>query len=345
MTNKNTSLMQSLTRKNIMDSVLLGVVTIGIVWAITSIVDSTMMIMSVVGLLIAYFIFYQISRNNLIKSVEKLVDNELKEFQKISVKVLQLSEKQRQLTKRYIEMLNEVVQTTKVYKNNALKSKEKTQGIAQKAQETFEESGRESRALDENIASMNNLKQKVQSIAELIIELTDYIKQIGSTVNIVENISEQTNMLALNAAVEAARAGDYGKGFAVVAGEIRKLADESKQATTKITTLVSEIEQTTSSTVMATEDGTREIEKSLRYTASISSNISSLVNKMKDLSININDVLTSAIEQQTITNEVLETVENMQKGISESINTLEENIENIRTFSEISTNIKDNIVN
>ena len=66
---------------------------------------------------------------------------------------------------------------------------------------------------------------------------------------------------------------------------------------------------------------------------------------MKDLSININDVLTSAIEQQTITNEVLETVENMQKGISESINTLEENIENIRTFSEISTNIKDNIVN
>lgn len=345
MTNKNTSLMQSLTRKNIMDSVLLGVVTIGIVWAITSIVDSTMMIMSVVGLLIAYFIFYQISRNNLIKSVEKLVDNELKEFQKISVKVLQLSEKQRQLTKRYIEMLNEVVQTTKVYKNNALKSKEKTQGIAQKAQETFEESGRESRALDENIASMNNLKQKVQSIAELIIELTDYIKQIGSTVNIVENISEQTNMLALNAAVEAARAGDYGKGFAVVAGEIRKLADESKQATTKITTLVSEIEQTTSSTVMATEDGTREIEKSLRYTASISSNISSLVNRMKDLSININDVLTSAIEQQTITNEVLETVENMQKGISESINTLEENIENIRTFSEISTNIKDNIVN
>lgn len=303
------------------------------------------MIISVVGLLIAYFILYQISRNNLIKSIDKLVDNELKEFQKISVRVLQLSEKQRQLTNRYTEMLNEVVQTTKLYKNSALKSKEKTQAIALKAQETFEDSGRESRSLEENISSMNNLKQKVQAIAELIIELTDYIKQIGSTVNIVENISEQTNMLALNAAVEAARAGEYGKGFAVVAGEIRKLADESKQATTKITTLVSEIEQTTSSTIMATEDGTREIEKSLRYTAGISTNISSLVNKIKELSININDILTHSIEQQTITNEVLETVENMQKGISESINTLEENIENIRTFSEISTNIKDNIVN
>lgn len=345
MAGKSVSLIQSLAKKNIIDSVILGIVTIGIVWAINKIEDSTVMIVSVVGLLIFYYILYQISRNNLIKSIDKLVDNELREFQKISVKVLQLSEKQRQLTNRYTEMLNEVVQTTKLYKNNALKSKEKTQSIAMKAQETYEDSGRESRALEDNISSMNNLKQKVQAIAELIIELTDYIKQIGSTVNIVENISEQTNMLALNAAVEAARAGDYGKGFAVVAGEIRKLADESKQATTKITTLVSEIEQTTSSTIMATEDGTREIENSLRYTSSISTNISSLVNKIKELSININDILTSSIEQQTISNEVLESVENMQKGISESINTLEENIENIRTFSEISTNIKDNIVN
>lgn len=345
MAGKSTSLIQSLAKKNIIDTSILVIVTLVIVWVINKEEDLTKMIVYVVGLLIAYFIFYQISRSNLMKTIDKLVDNELREFQKISVKVLQLSEKQRQLTKRYMEMLNDVVQTTKLYKNSALKSKEKTQAIALKAQETFEESGRESRSLEDNISSMNNLKQKVQAIAELIIELTDYIKQIGSTVNIVENISEQTNMLALNAAVEAARAGEYGKGFAVVAGEIRKLADESKQATTKITTLVSEIEQTTSSTIMATEDGTREIEKSLRYTAGISTNISSIVNKIKELSININDILTNSIEQQTITNEVLESVENMQKSISESINTLEENIENIRTFSEISTNIKDNIVN
>ena len=192
---------------------------------------------------------------------------------------------------------------------------------------------------------MQNLKHKVQVIAELIIELTDYIKQIGSTVNIVENISEQTNMLALNAAVEAARAGEYGKGFAVVAGEIRKLADESKQATNKITTLVSEIEQTTSSTIMATEDGAKEIENGVRNATNISDNISSLVNNIKELGMNVNDILTASVEQQSITNDVLEAVENMQKGISESINTLEENIENIRAFSEISTNIKDNIAN
>ena len=121
MAGKSTSLIQSLAKKNIIDTSILVVVTLCIVWVINKEEDLTKMIMYVVGLLIAYFIFYQISRSNLIKTIDKLVDNELKEFQKISVKVLQLSEKQRQLTKRYMEMLNDVVQTTKLYKNSALK--------------------------------------------------------------------------------------------------------------------------------------------------------------------------------------------------------------------------------
>ena len=343
MANKNSSLLNSLTKKNIKDTVILGIVTVIIVAIILFVVDTTMMIYSTVGVLLFYFIQYQVSRNELLKSMDKLIDNELKEFQNVSTKVLQLSEKQRQLTNKYIEMLNNVVQTAKLFKNSALKSKEKTQGIALKMQEAYEDTNRGSREMESNLDSLNNLKHKVQNIAELIIELADYIKQIGSTVNVVENISEQTNMLALNAAVEAARAGEYGKGFAVVAGEIRKLADESKQATNKITTLVSEIEQTTSATIMATEDGTKEMENSVRFASSINNNIVSIINKIKDLSININDILTNSIEEQTITNEVLETVDNMQKGISESVITLEENIENIRKFSEISLNIQDNI--
>ena len=345
MPGRDISLINRLARKNIKDTIILGIVTIAIVAIIIFVENKTIMILSAIATLLIYFAQYQISKNELLKSIDKLIDNELKEFQKISVRVLQLSEKQRQLTMKYTQMLSNVVQTTKQFKNTAIKTKEKTQNLALKVQETYDASDKEVQSVTDNISSMETLKHKVQVIAELIIELTEYIKQIGSTVNIAENISEQTNMLALNAAVEAARAGEYGKGFAVVAGEIRKLADESKQATNKITSLVAEIEQNTSSTIMATEDGAKEIDNSVKLAVYISDNISKIVNSIKDLNIELNDILTSSIEQQSITNDVLEVIDNMQKGISETINTLEENIENIRAFSEISVNIKDNIAN
>ena len=345
MAGRNISIIDNLSTKSLKDTIILLLVAATIVAIIVFVQDKRIMVASTLIAFTVYFILYQLTKNKILLSIDKLIDNELKEFQKISVKVLQLSEKQRQLTHKYTEMLNEVVQTTKVFKNSAIKTKEKTQSISSKVQETYDYSGREVKSINENIATMQNLKHKVQAIAELIIELTDYIKQIGSTVSIVENISEQTNMLALNAAVEAARAGEYGKGFAVVAGEIRKLADESKQATNKITTLVAEIEQTTSSTIMATEDGAKEIEVGVKYANEINSNMNALVSNIKELGIDLSDVLTSSIEQQSITNDVLDVIDNMQKSIAETINTLEENIENIRAFSEISTNIKDNIAN
>ena len=343
MAKRNISLIDRLSKKNILDTVILGVVTILMVAIILFVEDKTMMISFALIILFLYFTQYQFSRNELINSIDKLMDNELKDFQHTSVKVLQLSEKQRQLTLKYTEMLKELFQLTKIFKNNAVKTKEKTQEISSKIQATYDVSDQESKSLKENIASMQILKNKVQMIAELIIELTDYIKQIGSTVSIVENISEQTNMLALNAAVEAARAGEFGKGFAVVASEIRKLADESKQATNKITTLVSDIEQTTSSTIMVTEDGAREIEVGAKTVAVISENINTLVDKINQLSVDVNEILTASVEQQSITNDVIEIIDEMQKGISETVNTLEENIGNIREFSEISSNIKDNI--
>ena len=345
MRRKNTSLANKLAKKNIQDTIWLGLAILAIVGIIMLQLEQMTTLMWELLVLGLYYIFYQLSKNDLMNFIDKLIDNEFKEFQKISETVLQLSEKQRQITNNYIEMLEKVAQTTKAFKNNAIKTREKTQTLTMKMQETYEYTGKEVKSLNENIELMQTLKQKIQIIAELIIELTNYVKQIGTTVSIVENISEQTNMLALNAAVEAARAGEYGKGFAVVASEIRKLADESKQATAKITNLVVDIEQTTSSTIVATEDGAKQIETDVKYAEGINKDFNLLISNIKELSIDLNDILSSTTDQQTITDDVLEVIENMQNRITESIKTVEENIENIKVFSEISTNIQDNIAN
>ena len=146
-----------------------------------------------------------------------------------------------------------------------------TNQTRQKTDESLDFTNNEYGAVKTNIEKMFSIRHKIQTIAELILELSDFVQSISSTIGLVEDIAEQTNLLALNAAVEAARAGEHGKGFAVVASEIRKLADESKQATTKIISLINDIQQTANSTVLATEEGTKEIESGLEL-AKISKN-------------------------------------------------------------------------
>ncbi len=345
MTEKNINLSSKTAVKNVKDNVFFAIMVIAVIAIVILSENKITTIVWEFTVLVLYYIQSLFSKNELSDSIDKLINNEFKESQKISLKIIQLSEKQKQMTDRYMDMLQEVMQAAKIFKISASKSNDKTQLLNLKIKEAYDFSGKELKSLSENINSMQVLKQKVRVIAELIIELTDYVKQIGSMVSIVENISEQTNMLALNAAVEAARAGEYGKGFSVVASEIRKLADESKQATSKITTLVSEIEQTTSSTLSATEESAKEIEVDVKYAGDINSNFVALINQIKSINTELNDILNSSIEQQNITNDVLEVIETMQKSTSETLKTVEENIENMERFSEITSTITYNIAN
>ena len=89
--------------------------------------------------------------------------------------------------------------------------------------------------------SMKEIREDVEKTSDLIKSLEETSRQIGQISGTITSISEQTNMLALNAAIEAARAGENGRGFAVVSEEVRKLADESRQAAAQISDLVKEV--------------------------------------------------------------------------------------------------------
>ena len=179
-------------------------------------------------------------------------------------------------------------------------------------------SQKEHEAITSNADKMLVLRQKIQMIAELILELSEHTQQIGSTISVVDDIAEQTNMLALNAAVEAARAGEHGKGFAVVAGEIRKLADESKQAITKITSLTSNIQYTTNSTVMATEEGSKEIETVVKDINVVATNSEALHNLIKTV-LESFEALNQNAEKQNDIIERLNIIDEENKSISENL--------------------------
>jgi methyl-accepting chemotaxis protein len=191
---------------------------------------------------------------------------------------------------------------------------------------------------------MNTLKQKIEIIAELILELSEHTQQIGSIIGVVEDITEQTNMLALNAAVEAARAGEHGKGFAVVASEIRKLADESKQATAKISSQIHDIQQATNSTVMATEEGTKEIESGANLAHQIAASIDTLRNTVIETAQSVEGIVNAADNQSICTTEVSEVFSQLNKGMVESAGSIKNNLVTLNSLINLSKSLKETII-
>jgi methyl-accepting chemotaxis protein len=136
----------------------------------------------------------------------------------------------------------------------------RAQEVANTAQQTVQVSRSGQQAVQDTIESMGQIKERVEGIAENILALSEQTQLIGEIIATVNDIASQSNILALNASVEAARAGEHGKGFAVVAVEVRNLAEQSKQATAQVKSILSEIQKATNATVMATEEGTKQVD-------------------------------------------------------------------------------------
>ena len=106
---------------------------------------------------------------------------------------------------------------------------------------------------------MIEVSAKVDTIAQRILALSEQTQAIGEIITTVGDLADQSNLLAVNAAIEAAKAGEQGRGFAVVAQEVRNLADQSREATAQISSILGEIQRAANGAVLATEQGTRDV--------------------------------------------------------------------------------------
>lgn len=294
-------------------------------------------------LLIFYIVQYQITRKWIEKSIKQDVETQVSTTLNTTRAITDLSKKQKENIENYVQLAQTAINTTEELKEASEKTFQNAQQVASKVTLSLDFSEKEQASVKANIEKMITLRQKVQIIAELILELSEYTQQIGETIEVVEDIAEQTNMLALNAAVEAARAGENGKGFSVVAGEIRKLADDSKQATTKITSLIKDIQQATNSTVIATEEGSKEIETGVELADNINKNIESLINLISEVKQSAEIIYTDSENQTGSYDNITSSISTVEEGLKESLQVLDEKINNAKSLDVFSDSFKENI--
>ncbi len=175
-----------------------------------------------------------------------------------------------------------------------------------------------SHAVVEVADAMTEISSSSEQVNQLVDNLIDSAQRIEDMLELITQISEQTNLLSLNAAIEAARAGEMGQGFAVVPSEVRKLATRSTHAVEEVAELVEDIRRKVNSTSLAVQHSNTIIHQAEDRSRLTLSTIDSMVASINDVEMKIRQVAEAAAEQAVNSNAIREAVTNIAAATQET---------------------------
>ena len=166
---------------------------------------------------------------------------------------------------------------------------------------------------------ISRLAAEVNQAAQVIRKLNEYSENIGSILDVISSISEQTNLLALNAAIEAARAGEHGRGFAVVADEVRQLAQRSQEATGQIHGMIEQLQQGVEESVTVIERSHKEAEKTVEQTEAARLALQEITEAMRRISDMSAQIASAAEEQTAVSDDINRHIVIISEGAVETV--------------------------
>lgn len=252
------------------------------------------------------------------RSLTKQIGMAVGQVQSSSTELQAAANQQATGAKEQSTAMNEISTTISELMATSRQIAESAQRVAQIAAQTAGAAKSGEGTVDTTQQSIGAIRRQVDLIVSNMLELGKKSQQIGSVLDIVSELAEQTNILAINATIEAAGAGESGRRFSVVAEEIRKLADRVGGSTKEIRGLIDDVRSAVNTTVMTTETGSKAVDEGSRQFGEVATALKQIVSLVSTTTEAAREIELSTKQQSTAVEQVNLAIANVSQATKEN---------------------------
>jgi methyl-accepting chemotaxis protein len=216
-----------------------------------------------------------------------------------------------------------------------------TNATAETAQEAGSHVDKGKRVLDSSSASLKQLSERMSESQEIVNALQKDSIQVGSVLDVINGIAEQTNLLALNAAIEAARAGEQGRGFAVVADEVRVLAQRTQASTEEIRVIIESLQSRSDQTHMMLQENHKDLFSTVKLSEETEQAFTKIEQAFQQLFEMSMHIASATEEQASVTEEISRNVDNIQQVAQSTATGAEQTATSSQMLARLGDNLKE----
>ena len=286
------------------------------------------------------------SINYTIDSLRGLVTGINRASQQVSTATNQAQSTSAGLLSAAEKQSSQIAETTEAFGNMTRSISQVSSNASQAsqvAQRSLQAATQGSLAVQNTIKGMNGIREQIQETSKRIKRLGESSQEIGEIVELISDITEQTNILALNAAIQAASAGEAGRGFTVVAEEVQRLAVRSSEATKQIGAIVKTIQTDTNSAVAAMEKSTEGVVEGARLSDAAGKALTEIETVSNSLARLIQSISTATEAQTQVATTVTKNMQQISEITSQTTEGTKQTAESVGQLTKLAEELRDSV--